>query len=144
MKMMMLAGKENKIKQQNQDLDRQIAVIETQLQQLSQLNHDQSQEIEHSRMELVEDIKRQRSLIDQYREVCEGAQSKMHYERTGQKIKNVRMTDESNLLVGIINAEGEESKIRQEIEDISAESRSTGVVGIARNVDVSKFFGFQS
>lgn len=132
----MLASKENEIKQQAQDADRQIAMVETQLQQLSFANAGQGQKLEQSRLRLIDDVKQQRSLLDAYREVCEDAQEKIHYKLSGQKIKKVRATGTSYMLVGIINAEGEESKIKQDIEDISAETASTVVVGVARNIDI--------
>ena len=90
---------------------------------------NQRQELEQGRLELIHDIRQQRNLLDRYREVCEEAQSKTHYERTGQNIKDVKLGADSLLLVGIINAEGEESKIKQSIRDVSAESGSVGVVG---------------
>jgi hypothetical protein len=139
-KVMMLAGKEKEIKQQGKIVDEQIAVTETQLEQLASTSNDQGQENEQSRLELIDNIKQQRNLLYQYRQMCEEAQSKIHCEHTGQNIKRVTLSGKSNLLVGIINADGEELNIKQNIEDVSAKDDSVGVVGIARNIDTTGFF----
>jgi hypothetical protein len=139
-KVMMLAGKEKEIKQEGKIVDEQIVVTETQLEQLASTSNDQGQENEQSRLEQVDDIKQQRRLLYQYRQMCEEGQSKTHCERTGQNIKKITLSGKSHLLVGIINADGEESNIKQNIEDVSAKDDSVGVVGMARNIDTTGFF----
>jgi hypothetical protein len=129
---LMLADKEKEIEQQGNKVEEQIAVPETQLATLaSTTNDDQGQENEQSRLESIEEITTQQSLL------CKEAQSKTHNERTSH-IKKVTVSGKSGLLVGIIN--GEESNINQNIEDVSASDDSFGVVGIGRNIDTTEFF----
>jgi small-conductance mechanosensitive channel len=139
-KAMMLASKEKEIQQQGKNVDEQIAVTEAQLAQLASTSNDsQGQGNEKTQLELIDDIRQQRSLLYQYRQMCKEAQSKTHNECAGQNIKQVTLS-QSHLLVGIINADGEELNFKQSIEDVSAKDNSFGVVGIARNIDTTAFF----
>ena len=67
--------------------------------------------------------------------MCEEALSKTVYERTGQKIKAVRATNNSSALAGFINISEEESKIDQDISDITADNRSFAAAGVIKNLD---------
>jgi hypothetical protein len=67
--------------------------------------------------------------------MCEEALSRTVYERTGQKIKGVKATNYSSALAGFINTSGEESKINQDISDVTADNRSFAVAGVMKNLD---------
>jgi hypothetical protein len=138
---MMLAQKEKEIEQQGNQVDEQIAETEVQLVRVtSTSNNDQGQENEQNRLEVIEDIKQQQGILHLYRQMCKEAQAIVHSESTGQNIKQVTLSSSSRLMVGIINADGEESKIKQNIGDVSATDNSFGVVGIGRNIDTTEFF----
>lgn len=57
------------------------------------------------------------------------------YERTGQKIKGDKATNNSSALTGFINTSGEESKIDQDISDVTADNWSITVARVIKNVD---------
>jgi regulator of replication initiation timing len=137
MKAMMLAGKENELRDMVVDVDRQIAETTTQVQELGSA----SDEVEQSKSELLAEVTQLRDFLKGYRDICSKAQSKVHSERTGQSIENVRMATGGRVLVGIINPDGEETTVNQNIKDITAESGGRGIVGIARNVNIADFLG---
>jgi hypothetical protein len=92
MKAMMLAGKEDEIKDMVVDVDRQIAETTTQVQELSSAsNVQQREEVQQSKSELLAELTHLHDFLKGYRDICSEAQSKVHYERTGQSIDNVRM-----------------------------------------------------
>ena len=88
-----------------------------------------------SRQELLEEIRQQKASNDTFRKICEEALSRTTYERRGQKIKGVRATNDSSALAGFINTSGEESKIEQDISDVTANNRSFAGAGVIRNLD---------
>jgi len=66
----------------------------------------------------------------------EEALSRTVYERTGQKIKGVKATNNSSALAGFINKSGEELKIDQDISDVTADNWSVAVARVIKNVDL--------
>lgn len=142
MKDMMLQQNEILVRQQIAQADNETAEIERSLQQLtvdrsSELNHasEESGDSEQSRQELIRELGRQQSANTAFREMCEDALSKTTYERTGQKIKGVKATNNSSALTGFINTSGEELKIDQDISDVAADNWSVVVAGVIKNVD---------
>jgi chromosome segregation ATPase len=136
--------------QQNEaDLQRQIAqagdetrAIELSMQQLPTGNDDELtaasprlREAEHSRKELSHELEKYRAANQTLIEMCAEALSQTVYQRTGQKIKGVRATNNSSALTGFINTLGEESKIDQDISDIKADNYSIAVAGVVKNLD---------
>ena len=67
--------------------------------------------------------------------MCEEALSRTVYERTGQKIKGVQATSYSFALAGFINTLGEESKIDQDISDVTADNQSFTAGGVIKNLN---------
>src|SRR5947209_15997243 len=120
MKDVMLKQNETVLQQQSARADGQRTEIESSLQQLSVRDGTRlSEESEQSRQELLQEIRQQQASNDALRKMCEEALSRTVYERTGQKIKAVKATNNSSALAGFINTSGEESKIDQDISDIT-------------------------
>ncbi len=72
--------------------------------------------------------------------MCEEALSRTVYQRTGQKIKGIKATNDGVALVGFINLSGKELNISQDISDVSADNRGFVVVGVANNVDIKDLY----
>jgi hypothetical protein len=105
--------------------DRQRTEIESSLEQpLVGESTRLSGESEQRRQELLQEIRQQQASNNALRKMCEEALSRTVYERTGQKIKGVKATDDSSALAGFVNTSGGESKIDQDISDITAHNRS--------------------
>jgi hypothetical protein len=66
----------------------------------------------------------------------EVALSRTGYERTRQKIKNGKATNNSSALTGFINTSEEKLKIDQDISEITADNWSVAVAGVIKNVDL--------
>lgn len=90
---------------------------------------------EESRRELFHELERQQATNQIFIRVCEDALSQTIYQRTGQKIKGVRATNNSSALTGFINTTGEESRIDQDLSDINADNYSIAVAGVVKNLD---------
>ena len=138
----MLLAKENEIKSEGSAVGRQIAEVDAQMQQLSIIGDDEQSGYSHEdKSELLADLGRERTLLEGYRNVCEEAVSKIHYNRTGQHISDVKMDESSRLMVGFINTDGEELRMNQNITGVTATHGSRGIVGVAKNVNLNNFFG---
>lgn len=120
MKDMILQQNETVLQREIARVDSETAGIECSLQQLSVgASTELSKESEQSRQEPLEEIRKQQASNDTFRKMCEEALSTTVYERTGQKIKGVKATNYSSTWTGFINTSGEESKINQDISDVT-------------------------
>jgi hypothetical protein len=136
-----LLAKENEIKSEGSAVENQIAKVDTQMQQLSIIDDNEQSVYSHeNRSELLADLRREHALLEGYRNACEEAVSKIHYNRTGQVISNVKMDESSKLMVGFINTGGEELQMNQSITGVTATHGSRGIVGVAKNVNLDNFF----
>lgn len=93
------------------------------------------EESEQSKQELLRELERQQASSTALRDMCKEALSRTVYERTGQKIKGIRATNDGVALAGFINTSGEELNMNQDISDISADNKGFVVVGVAKNID---------
>jgi hypothetical protein len=132
---MMLQQNEAVIEREILRAENERSSIESSLQQLSIKGTQQNAEVERSRQELLEAIQQQKVSNDIFRKMCEEALSKTTFERTGQKIRGVRATNDSSALAGFINTSGEEVNIEQDISDVTADNRSFAGAGVIRNLD---------
>ncbi|PZD22954.1 hypothetical protein A1F96_10685 [Pyrenophora tritici-repentis] len=139
---MMLQQNEAVVQQQIVRADTETAQIERSMQQLTagrggELSSvpQQTSESEQSRQELLQELERQQAANNAFKAMCEEALSKTVFERTGQKIKGVKATNNSSAITGFINTSGEESRIEQDISDVSANNWSIAVAGVIKNVD---------
>ncbi|MCJ1312307.1 hypothetical protein MMC25_005981 [Agyrium rufum] len=136
--------KDNILKANEADLEQELTraskemvEIEQSLQQLiGSGNTEPDEESEQSKQELLHELERQQAVSTALRNMCEEALSRTVYERTGQKIKGVKATDDGVALVGFINTPGEELNINQDISDVSAAGKGFVVVGVVKNVDI--------
>jgi hypothetical protein len=142
MKDMMLQQNEAVIHQQIARAGDETREIELSMQQLPADNGNelvaaspQLRESEQSRRELLHELKKQQAANQTFIKMCEEALSQTIYQRTGQKIKGVRATNNSSALTGFINTSGEESMIDQDILDINADNYSIAVAGVVKNLD---------
>ncbi|KAF2650330.1 hypothetical protein K491DRAFT_697387 [Lophiostoma macrostomum CBS 122681] len=93
--------------------------------------------------ELREDIARCQKQLQYFESTLTESLSNVHEERTGVKIKKVKIDDDGRALVGIINVEGEVDQIKQikiDIEDVAVNKRAKAVVGVAKGMDINAFF----
>lgn len=132
MKDMMLQQNEAAIQREIQRAESERSAIENSLPVSST---QPSEEAELSRQELLQEIQKQKASNDSFRRICEEALSRTIYERTGQKIKGVRATDDSAALAGFVNITGEGLKINQDISDVTADKRSFAAAGVIMNID---------
>ena len=110
--------------------------IEQSLQQLAVSGSTESdKELEQSKQELLQELKKQQASNITFQQICKEALSVTVYERTGQKIKGVKATNDSSALAGFINASGEGLKINQDISDVTADTRSFAAGGVIGNLD---------
>lgn len=142
MKDMMLQQNEAVLQQQIARAGDETRTIELSMQQLLASNDSelvaaspQLREAESSRRELLHELEKQRAANQTFIKMCEEALSQTLYQRTGQKIKGVRATNNSSALTGFINTSGEESKIDQDICDVNADNYSIAVAGVVKNLD---------
>lgn len=137
---MMLQQNEVVVRQQFVHADTETAEIDRSVQQLT-LNSEpnrvsqQSEESEQSRQELLQELGRQQAANNVFKEMCEEALSKTIHQRTGQKIKGVKATNYSSALAGFINTSAEESRIAQDITEVSADNRGIAVAGVIKNLN---------
>jgi hypothetical protein len=127
---------EAELQQELSRADTEMVQIEHSLQQLTVGRSTESdKESEQSRQELLQELKQQQASNITFREICEEALSATVHERTGQKIKGVKATNDSSALAGFINTSGEGLKINQDISDVTADNRSFAGAGVIGNVD---------
>jgi len=136
MKDMMLQQNEVVLRQQVARADNETAEIERSLQHITVGGSTEAdEESEQSKEELLKELKRQQAANTTLRDMCEEALSQTVSERTGQKIKGVKATNDSSALAGFINTSGDESRIDQDISNVTADTRSFAAAGVIGNVD---------
>ena len=120
--------------------DNELPAVESSLARISvRDNNPQAAKDDQSRDELLAEMRHQQASNTSFRRACEEALSETHYKQTGQRIKNVRATDDSAAFVGDVNVSGHDIKGDQDISDISASNRSVAAVGRIGNVDFSNW-----
>ncbi|KAG4435557.1 hypothetical protein IFR05_008968 [Cadophora sp. M221] len=97
---------------------------------------ERDEESEQSKKELLRELERQQAASTALRNMCEEALSRTVYQRTGQKIKGIKATNDGIALAGFINVPKEELNISQDISDVSADNRGFVIVGVANNIDI--------
>lgn len=110
--------------------------IEHSLQHLTIDGGNDNEESEQSRQELLQELKRQQAANIIYREMCEEALSRTVFQRTGQKTKGVRATQDSSALAGFINTSGEDLKINQDISGVTPDDRSFAAAGVIKDINL--------
>jgi hypothetical protein len=140
MKDMMLKYHEGVVRQQITQANTETAEVECSMQQLTARGGElslvlQDQDSEQSRQKVLQELGQQQVAINILKDICEEALSHTVFERTGQKIKGVKATNNSSALAGFINTSGEESRIYQDISDVTADNWSISAAGVIKNMD---------
>ncbi|PVH67592.1 hypothetical protein DL98DRAFT_662565 [Cadophora sp. DSE1049] len=97
---------------------------------------ERDEESEQSKKELLQELERRQAASTALRNMCEEALSRTVYQRTGQKIKGIKATNDGVALAGFINVLEKELNISQDISDVSADNRGFVIAGVANNVDI--------
>ncbi|KAL1598070.1 hypothetical protein SLS59_007080 [Nothophoma quercina] len=142
MKDMLLQQNEAALHQQIAKADDKTRAIKLSLQQHFAGNNNelvaaspQLKEAKQSRRELLHKLKKQQAANQTFVKMCKEALSQTVYQRTGQKIKGIRATNNSSALTSFINTSREESKINQDISNVNANNYSVAVARVIKNVD---------
>jgi hypothetical protein len=133
MKDMMLQQNEVVVQQQIVQVDTGSAEVQRAVQHL--MNDDQSGTPPQNKEELLQELKRQQETNKTFKDMCEEALFTTTHERTGQKIRGLKATNNSSALAGFINTSGDKWKINQDISDLHADNWSTALAGVIENVD---------
>ncbi|KAL2674067.1 hypothetical protein Neosp_012513 [[Neocosmospora] mangrovei] len=132
--------------------DQMLVHLETLLtKKLAEANKDRNAIVRHEaealassnvedKQDLIHELSQQRATMEAFQGLCEKASKTAVFERTGQTIRDVRATDNSVALTGFVNAEGEETRVEQDISQIAADGRSIAVAGVVNNVDFTALY----
>lgn len=120
------------LKQMEKMIERQIIGVRTEQGALTRYSPPKHNP---NRDEILLELRHQRKTYEAIQKICEEALKKTVYQRTGQKIFNVKANDKSVTLTGFVNAEEEASRIDQEISDVSAAGYSIAVAGVVKQID---------
>lgn len=132
-----LKANEADLEQELTRAGKEMVEIEQSLQQLTAGGSTEpDEESEQSKHELLQELERQQAASTALRNMCEETLSRTVYERTGQKIKGIKATNDGVALARFINTSREELNINQDISDVSADNRGFVVVGVVKNVDI--------
>jgi len=136
-----LEANEADLEQELTRAGKEMLEIEQNLQQLKVRGSNGSdEESDQSKQELLQELERQRAASTALRDMCEEALSRTVHERTGQKIKGIKATNDGVALAGFINTSGEELNLNLDISDVIADNRGFVVVGVAKNVDLRDLY----
>ncbi|KAJ5666552.1 uncharacterized protein N7477_009000 [Penicillium maclennaniae] len=118
--------KEIEIAQEIIEIDKQKAVAGMALQKITEgrLLDDPQDSAEE-----IEQLQDQRAALDDSRKLLEELLAEARHVRTGQTITNVDMSDGGRLLVGLINCDEDNGKVRQEIHNVKATNHGKGGCG---------------
>ncbi|KAK4691946.1 hypothetical protein P7C71_g5165, partial [Lecanoromycetidae sp. Uapishka_2] len=140
MKNKVLANEHDIIQQKVQLSDR-IEGLDNELKKLTIQDEEQHVTKRNSEeSDSANEILHERDLLKQCQDVCEAALSRLS-EHTGVSIEDVKSTNEAMLAAGLFNADGLEKGVNLNIKGVSADSKGKVIVGIARGMDINKFFG---
>ncbi|EYB22904.1 hypothetical protein FG05_11212 [Fusarium graminearum] len=89
---------------------------------------------------LLNEIIRQKGMIEAFQRTSEEALKATVSERTKQNIRDVKTTGNSIALAGLINTDREETNVEQNISQIHTDGHSISVAGVAKNLDINSMF----
>ncbi|KAF0636477.1 hypothetical protein FPSE5266_02802 [Fusarium pseudograminearum] len=85
---------------------------------------------------LLNEISRQKTMIEALQRTFEEELKATVSERTKQNIRDIKAADNSMGLTGFINTDKEEAKVDQNISQIYTDGDSVSVTGMAKNIDI--------
>ncbi|KAF9767761.1 hypothetical protein IL306_015031 [Fusarium sp. DS 682] len=98
---------------------------------------ESNEEDEDQRL-LARDIQRHKETVNTFEETAKKALKAVTFEWTGQRIYNVKATDHSVTLTGLVNAEN--VSFEQDIDNISADKYSVATAGVVNNFDLKDLY----
>ncbi|KAJ6017674.1 hypothetical protein N7451_001053 [Penicillium sp. IBT 35674x] len=129
--------REREIAQEISKIDEQMAEARITLQKVTQA---QLLDDHQDGAEVIEQFQYRCAALDDSRKLLESLLVETHQVRAGQKITDIDMSDGGRLLVGLINYDGDDREVRQEIHTVKATNHGKGVIGVAKGFDVNSFF----
>ena len=136
----MLKSNEIRLDEENERANRELAIIESSLKQLSISIRDEfNEESKRNLEQLLEEMQEQKASNEVFRKTCEEAILKTRNIHNGieQDIKNTKADNNSRAAAGLANTSGEVQKIKQNISDTSAIRESFAGAGIFQGLDLS-------
>lgn len=136
----MLKGNKVRLNEEEARANRELAAIESSMQQLSVSIRDEVNEASKRNLEqLLEEIQEQKASNKIFRKTCEEALLKTKNVHDGIEldIKNTKADSSSRAVAGLINTHGEVRNIKQNISDTSATGGSFAGAGIIQDLDLS-------
>ena len=136
----MLKSNEIRLDEENERANRELAIIENSLKQLSISIRDEfNEESKWNLEQLLEEMQEQKASNEVFRKTCEEAILKTRNIHNGieQDIKNTKADNNSRAVAGLVNTSGEVRKIKQNISDTSAIRESFAGAGIFQGLDLS-------
>ncbi|KAF1973604.1 hypothetical protein BU23DRAFT_133666 [Bimuria novae-zelandiae CBS 107.79] len=126
----LLKQKDDETRQEGDSLVQKTSTALTRISQIS-LGDDDEEEIDlKSVRDLKKDIKRRRESVQEYKELLATVLVKYTGQRTGVKVKNVKVLGKSNALVGVQNLGEKESEVQVSIDDVLVDGGSSAMVGV--------------
>lgn len=86
---------------------------------------------------LLDEMKRQKTMIHAVQRISEEALKAAVSERTKQKIDGVKANNRSIALSGVFNVGVSERNRDQDISNVYANERSISIAGVANNIDIN-------
>jgi len=123
------------------ETEEQTAEVDMRLQKLALAQSKESgEQANNVQIEIVDELEEEIGGLRSSRKVFEELLSETHQLRTGQRLDNIDMSDGGQLLVGLINPQGADTQIAQNISNVSVSREGRGIVGVTNNVDVTSLF----
>ena len=136
----MLKINELSLNEEKTRANRELAAIESSLQQLSVSIRDEvNEELKRNLEQLLEEMQEQKASNEVFQKTCEEALLKIKNIHDGieQEIKNTKADNKSKAVAGLINTLGEARNIKQNISDTTAGGGSFTGAGIIHGLDLS-------
>ncbi|OQD66191.1 hypothetical protein PENPOL_c005G10077 [Penicillium polonicum] len=90
--------------------------------------------------ELTSELENGVAVLTSSRRTFEGLLSATTQLKSQQRFSGIQITDDSRALLGIMNPSPGSSQITQSISNISIVRGGRGIIGVANNLDINKFF----
>ena len=136
----MLKGNEELLDREKDRADRELAAIESSLQQLcvsirDEVNEESKQDLE----QLLEEMQEEKASNEFFRKTCEEAllKTKNIHDGIRQEIKNTKADNNSRAVAGLIDTSGEVRNVKQNISNTDAKGGSFAGAGIIHGLDLS-------
>lgn len=136
----MLKSNELRLDEENARANRELAAIESSLEELSvRIRDEVNEESKRNLEQLLEEMQEQKASNEVFRKTCEEAllKTKNIHDGIEQEIKNTKADNNSKAVAGLINTSGEVRNIKQNISDTSAGGGSFAGAGIIQGLDLS-------